>query len=517
MNFLTSKRYPSQILKIALFATGLSGIVAEYILSTLATYFIGDSVKQWTLILSVMLFSMGLGSRVSQYFEKNLLEKFILCEFLLSILVSFCALATYTFAIYIDWIEPIIYSFSIVIGMLIGLEIPLVTRLNDQYEDLRLNISSVMEKDYFGSLVGGVFFAYVGLPYLGLTYTPFILGSINFLVAVLVYIQLENMIETSQKKLFQILLVATFTLITAGLFAANPIILYGEQQRYRDKIVFEQQTQYQKIVVTQYKNHYALYLSTHLQFNSFDEWLYHEPLVHPLLNLVRHPQDVLILGGGDGCAVREVLKYETVKSITLVDLDPAMTDLGKNNPIFREINQDALHNKKVKIYNKDAFNFLADSLSFYDAIIIDFPDPKTIELNRLYTLEFYKLCYQHLRPQGFLITQAGSPYFATRAFKSIEKTIASAGFGTLPLHNQVITMGQWGYVIGAKGLNSQNLKTALRQMPLAPIEYRWLNREALLHISAFGKDFVPSDEVEINTLHNPVLYKYYNAGNWDMY
>lgn len=136
----------SNILKLALFCTGLSGIVAEYILSTLATYFLGDSVFQWTMILSTMLFSMGLGSRISKFLEDYLLEKFIIIEFVLSILVSFSALLTYMAAAFTDILGVIIYTLSIAIGILIGMEIPLVTRLNEQFESLRVNIAAVMEK-----------------------------------------------------------------------------------------------------------------------------------------------------------------------------------------------------------------------------------------------------------------------------------------------------------------------------------------------------------------------------------
>ena len=84
----------SNILKLALFATGLSGIVAEYILSTLATYFLGNSVFQWTMIVSIMLFSMGLGSRFSRFIQTNLLQNFIRIEFTLSILVAFVSVIT---------------------------------------------------------------------------------------------------------------------------------------------------------------------------------------------------------------------------------------------------------------------------------------------------------------------------------------------------------------------------------------------------------------------------------------
>lgn len=521
---------PSRTLKVALFATGLSGIVAEYILSTLATYFLGDSVKQFTLIVSVMLFSMGLGSRLSQFFKKNLIELFIACELILSVLVSFCSLLTYGIASVSEWIGIVIYTLSILIGLLIGFEIPLVTRINENYEELRFNISSVMEKDYYGSLLGGVFFAFIGLPFIGLTYTPFILGIINFLVGVLVLFTLTSLFAAKWQARLKLISLAVLGVIVFGLVGAKPIVMYGEQKRYKDKIVYDEQSRYQKIVMTQYKNDYWLYLNSHLQFSTFDEWLYHEPLVHPVMQLATQSEsqsekegkiDVLILGGGDGCAAREVLKYDNINSITLVDLDPAMTKLGKENPIIKKVNQNSLNNKRVKVYNNDAFNFLADSMVFYDVMIVDFPDPKTIEVNRLYTLEFYQLCYQHLRPQGIMITQSGSPYYATKAFDCIDKTMQAAGFETLPMHNQVLTMGEWGWIVGSKTLKSEDLKKAMQSLQIKNVETKWLNHDAMLQITSFGKkwktDKKSTNELEVNTIHNPVLYRYYQEGNWYVY
>lgn len=521
---------PSRTLKVALFATGLSGIVAEYILSTLATYFLGDSVKQFTLIVSVMLFSMGLGSRLSQFFKKNLIELFIACELILSLLVSFCSLLTYGIASVSEWIGIVIYTLSILIGLLIGFEIPLVTRINENYEELRFNISSVMEKDYYGSLVGGVFFAFIGLPFIGLTYTPFILGIINFSVGVLVLFTLSPLFTGNWQSKLKVISLAVLGVIVFGLVGAKPIVRYGEQKRYTDKIVYEEQSRYQKIVMTQYKKDYWLYLNSHLQFSTFDEWLYHEPLVHPVMQLATQSEkqyktegkiDVLILGGGDGCAAREVLKYDNINSITLVDLDPSMTKLGKENPIIKKVNKNSLNNERVKVYNNDAFTFLADSMVFYDVMIVDFPDPKTIEVNRLYTLEFYQLCYQHLRPQGIFITQAGSPYYAAKAFDCIDKTMQAAGFETLPMHNQVLTMGEWGWVVGNKTLKSEDLKKKMQSLQIKNIDTKWLNNDAMLQITSFGKQWKISkeeiNELEVNTIHNPVLYRYYQDGNWYVY
>jgi spermidine synthase len=507
----------STLLKAAIFATGFSGVVAEYILSTLATYFLGDSIFQWIMTISLMLFSMGLGSRLSKHFEKNLLKTFLLLEFSLSVIVSFAPLLVYTASAYTQAIGILIYSLAILVGLLIGMEIPLVIRINDDYEKLRFNISNILENDYYGSLLGGVFFAFIGLPIFGLIYTPFILGFVNLTVSVVVLIFLWELLKKAEQR--SLVTTGSFILIflTAGVFVADNVITYGEQRKYTDKVVYAEQTKYQRIVITQWKNDYWLYLNGNQQLCTRDEVMYHEPLVHPAMTLHPNPVNVLVLGGGDGCAVREILKYPKVEQITLVDLDPAMTDLGKTHPILTKLNENSLHNEKVKVLNTDGFNYVQDNEDFFDVIIIDLPDPRSVELGRLYSYEFYKQCHRHLRPGGVIITQAGSPYFATRAFSCIVETMKTAGFQTVPLHNQVITLGEWGWSLGVKQANG-DVKQQLRKLEFE-VPTKWINNEAMALITSFGKDYYPwdKDTVLVNRIHEPVLYKYYLKGNWDLY
>lgn len=511
--------FRSRILKMAIFATGLSGIVAEYILSTLATYFLGNSVLQWTLIVSIMMFSMGLGSRISKSFQGNLLQTFIFLEFGLSLLVAFSSMIAYSAAAFTIYTGGIIYGMSIIIGLFIGMEIPLVIRLNNSFEILRVNISSVMEHDYYGSLAGGLFFAFVGLPYLGITYTPFVLGLVNFVVAFSLFLVLWPKIKNRVRISIQLAAVAVVALIVFGFFMAEPVILFGEQTKYKDKVVFEEQSRYQKIVITQWKKHFWLFINGNQQLSSLDEVLYHEPLVHPVMNIVRYPQQVLIFGGGDGCAAREVLKYKQTEQITLVDLDPVMTNLGQNHPVLVEMNKGALNNSRINVINDDAYQFLSETNRFYDVIIIDLPDPKTIELGRLYSKEFYALCHRHLRPGGAIITQAGSPYYAPRAFNCINLTMQAAGFSTVPMHNQIITLGEWGWVLGVRSGDVAKIKTQLQKLTFSKIETEWINNEAMIMMTSFGKDFYnfSRDKIDVNKIHDPVLYKYYLEGEWDVY
>ena len=509
----------SVLLKAAIFATGFSGVVAEYILSTLATYFLGDSIFQWIMIISLMLFSMGVGSRISKGVNRQLLKRFLIVEFSLSVLVAFSPLLVYTVTIWTSGYALLIYLLAILIGMLIGMEIPLVVRINESYETLRYNISNILENDYYGSLLGGVFFAFIGLPKLGLTYTPFVLGLVNFSVAMVLFFVLREIIP---KKDFRAMLAAgilILVVLVTGIAIARPVILYGEQAKYKDKVVFTEQSQYQRIVITRWKNDYWLYLNGNEQLCTRDEAMYHEPLVHPAMGLHPHPVNILIVGGGDGCAAREVLKYKSVKTVKLVDLDPAMTRLAATNEILTKLNQHSLSDPRVHVINEDGYKYLQRDSDYYDVVLVDLPDPRSVEVGRLYSYEFYKTCYRRLRPGGILVSQSGSPYFATRAFLCINKTMAAAGFTVQPLHNQVITLGEWGWNLGQKECPHVSLKKALQGLCFHDVKTKWINNEAMQLMTSFGKNIYPwkQDTVEINRIHHPVLYKYYLQGNWDLY
>jgi len=509
-----SNKKKSLVLKIALFATGFSGIVAEYVLSTLASYFIGNAILQFTLIVSIMLFSMGLGSRISKSFSSNIVFYFVIAELLLSLLVSFSAIASYIIYGYTNNSWIIIYLLSIAIGLLIGLEIPFATRINNSYEELRLNISNILEKDYYGSLLGGLFFAFIGLPYLGLTYTPFVLGLVNLVVSFWLFYVLKSHISQKLQRVLWISYLSVFLVVLGGLIFAKPLVLFGEQAKYKDKIVFSEQTKYQKIVITKWSDWFSLYINGNQQLSTFDEYLYHEPMVHTALGLTASKKNILILGGGDGCIARELLQYDAIESITLVDLDKKMIDLGKSNPIFTSINKNALSNPKVTTITADAYTFLEQANDTYDVILVDLPDPNNVDLNKLYTKEFYTICYNHLAEGGTFITQSGSPYYATKAFYCIDKTLKTAGFHTLPIHNQVLTLGEWGWILAKK---TPIYKEDLKTIDLENLQLKWLNKETLSSIASFGKPLADTTGVKINTIFEPTLYLYYKQGNWDLY
>ena len=512
---MTSRTNQSRLLKTCLFATGLSGIVAEFTLSTLASYILGNTTLQWTLIMSLMLFTMGLGSRLSRYTTDNLLDVFITIEFVLSTLCATCAVAAYFGTAWLGESTVVIYSYAGAIGLLIGMEIPIVARMNDAYEGLRTNIASVMEKDYYGALVGGLLFAFFALPKLGLTYTPIALGAINYVVASALYWRYRDLAAYKTR------LHIAFWSAGAGILAlsifAKPILLFGEQSQYKDRIVFTAQTPYQKLVITEWQDDHWLFINGSIQFSTYDEERYHEPLVHPAMGVAGDISRILILGGGDGLALREVLKYGSVSNVTLVDLDPKMTRLGSENPILVAANDEAFLDERVSVIHQDAGTYVREAGQIFNVIIIDLPDPKGPDLARLYARDFYRDCKRALAREGVLVTQASSPLHAPKAFQCILKTVASAGLSAVPYHTTIPTMGTWGWVIAQKAdlVGSTELKGRLSRLQFEIVETDFINNEAIVGMLQFWKGaFDGMGKLAINTMMDPVVDKYYRESEW---
>ncbi|MBT5828582.1 MAG: polyamine aminopropyltransferase [Candidatus Latescibacteria bacterium] len=503
----------SHLLKICLFATGCSGIVAEFTLSTLASYLLGNTTLQWTLTMSVMLFAMGLGSRWSRLLPDRLLDRFIAIEFWLSALCATCAAAAYLGSALIHSSGVVIYGYAFAIGVLIGMEIPLVARLNASYEELETNISSVMEKDYFGALLGWLLFAFFALPHLGLTYTPLALGAINFVVASVLLWRYRSLLITRMRLMIAFWGLA-IGLVVLGVWM-RPIVMFGEQSQYRDRVVFQKQTPYQRIVITKWKDHHWLYLNNNVQFSTYDEMRYHEPLIHPSMQLAGSRERVLILGGGDGLAVREVMKYPDVKRVTLVDLDAEMISLARSYPALRAANRGSLDDPRLDVVTGDAGKFLANSSDLYDVIVIDLPDPKGPDLARLYSREFYRECLAHLSVDGVVVTQASSPLHAKRAFLCVHQTMQAAGFAVVPYHTYVPTMSDWGWVLGVRKKWGRGLKARVSTLDFEGVDTQYLNAEVMAGMLSFGKGtFDDLQNIAVSTELDPKVDQYYRESEW---
>ena len=493
----TNDRYGRTVaLLFSVFAIATCGLIYELLAGTIASYMLGDSVTQFSIIIGVYLFSMGLGSYLSRYFRRDLIAVFIQIEILVGLIGGLSSFVLFLAFAQVDSFRVVLYSWVTVTGILVGLEIPFVLRiLKDQFPFSDL-ISKVLSLDYLGGLVASLLFPLWLVPQVGLMRSSFVFGVLNLLVAIWTCHLFR---EQHRRPMLTVQAYFVLVLLLAGVAFSEVLLDFSEQGLYRDPVIFARTSRYQRIVVTQAQGEMRLFLNGDLQFSSLDEYRYHEALVHPGLAAVVSPRQVLVLGGGDGMAVREVLKDQRVQHVTLVDLDPTMTDLFTDHYLFAALNNYALRSPRVDVVNADAFVWLEESTSRYDFIVVDFPDPSNYSLGKLYTTTFYRRLAAHLAEDGIAAIQSSSPLMARRAFWCIVETVRMAGLDATPYHVAVPSFGEWGYVIASH---------KPFQIPdRFPHNLRFLNLLITPTLFMFPTDMqeVP---VEVNRLNNQILVRY---------
>jgi spermidine synthase len=288
----------------------------------------------------------------------------------------------------------------------------------------------------------------------------------------------------------------TIAALLAALVGADRITTWAEDRFYADHVLYSESSPYQRVVVTASRAGVRLFLNGNLQFHSRDEYRYHEALVHPAMAAHGNPKRVLVLGGGDGLAAREVLKHRSVEEVVLVELDPHMTQLFATQPLLRELNGDALRSPKVRIVHADAFGWLDTHDDTFDVIVVDFPDPTNFSIGKLYTSSFYRLVDQHLRASGYAVVQTTSPLIARKSFWTVATTLESVGLAVVPYHAHVPSFGEWGFILA--GRRPFRMPTEL------PPNLRFIDRAGLPALFEFPPDMaaVPA---EVNRLSNQVL------------
>lgn len=481
-------------------------ICYELIISAVSSYLLGDSTLQYSVTIGLYMSAMGLGSFISKYMKKHLFDWFVLIEIGVGVMGGISALILFLANLYLDSYQIIMYGEIIVIGTFVGVEIPLLTRIIEgDAENLRITISSIFSFDYIGGLLGSIAFPLLLLPQLGYFATAFLTGSMNILAAILIVFKYSDRIR--KPAIFKGVTVLLFAFMMWGVLFSGNISNYIEGGLYRDRVILSEQTQYQHIVLTRHKDDLRLFIDGNVQFCSLDEYRYHEALVHIPMSQAAKKDKVLILGGGDGMAVRELLKYEGTQ-ITLVDLDPEMIRICSENKIIAGLNENSLKSDRLKIINDDAYCFLEENEEDYDVIIVDLPDPNNESLNKLYTNVFYRLCQNSLTGDGILAVQSTSPYYATKAFWCIGKTLESEGFFVKPYHLQVPAFGDWGFHLASRKELGDNYDIT--------VETKYLSEDNVDALFSFGKDEIAED-VEINSLSKPVLIEYYSEAvrNWE--
>ncbi len=496
------------------FLVAACGLIYELLIATISSYLLGSSVTQFSLCIGTFIGAMGVGSYLSQFVTRGLLRIFILVEIALGVVGGFSAWALFgVYALVGSWYYGALFGLLIVIGALVGIELPLLTRLLNQYGALRTTIAQALSFDSVGALLGAVAFPLLLLPTLGTTRTAFLVGLLNIGVAAYNVWVFRRSLRVPAAPL---VLCGTLALaLTGGIAASEKASSLFERRLYEDEIIFARQTRYQRIVLTRWKNDTRLFLDGNLQFSSVDEYRYHESLVHPALALARSREEVLVLGGGDGLGLREVLKHPDVKRVTLVDIDPAMTRLGRDYPALASLNRKAFEDARVRVVHDDAYKFLEHEGTLYGVIVADLPDPNNEALAKLYSREFYGLAKRRLARGGVFVTQATSPFFARDAFWCVARTLRAAGWQTAPYHAYIPSFGDWGFIVAAPDAPRSTPAPRLAAAKIA-VPLRFLQPDSLPAMASFDKDIaeIPG---EVSTLDHPVILRYYEkeAGRWE--
>jgi spermidine synthase len=508
---MTRARVPILLLHVLIIAT--CGLVYELLAGTLASYVLGDSVTQFSLVIGIYLSAMGVGAWISRRIDTDIARRFVEVELGVALLGGCSApLLFFSFA-RAAWFHPLLYGVVFAIGVLVGLELPLLMRILKDNLEFKDVISRALTFDYLGALVASVAFPLLLVPRLGLVRTSLLFGLVNAGVGLWATWVLAPMLA---KRVLGLRArgVIVIALLGVAIIKADALTSLAEDQLFADEIIYTKTTPYQRIVVTRGRAGFQLFLNGQLQFSSADEYRYHEALVHPAMAAAANnengpPHRVLVLGGGDGLALREILKYPSVESVTLVDLDPDMTRLSERFPPLARLNRDAFHDARVRVVNQDAMIWLEEAREAFDVAIVDFPDPNNFALGKLYTTRFYKLLRARLAPGGAATVQSTSPLFARTSYWCVVRTMEAAGFATRPYHVAVPSFGEWGFVLA----RADSFEAPSR---VAASGLRFLDDGALRALFVLPADMGPVP-VEVNRLDNQVLVRYYESEwrHWD--
>jgi len=494
-------RIRASALYLNVFIVAICGLIYELLAGTLGSYLLGDSVTEFSLVIGLYLSAMGGGAWLSRRLDTELAQRFLDIELAVAVVggasapVLFLAFGT------VAHFQVVLLGFVAAIGVLVGLELPLLMRLLEGQVAFKDLVSRVLTFDYIGALAAAIMFPLVLVPKLGLVRSSLIMGAANASVALWGTWLLGDRLGRARLGL-RVRAIAVLAAMVVAIIFADHFTTWAEDEMYADPVVFSQTTPYQRIVVTRGRAGFQLFLNGNLQFASADEYRYHEALVHPAIAaLDAPPRRVLVLGGGDGLALREILRYSSVEAVTLVDLDPAMTSLARRFPALGELNHHSFADPRVSVVNDDAMVWLDEHPGSWDLIIVDFPDPNNFALGKLFTRLFYRRVLARLAPGGAVSVQATSPLFARRSYWCIIETMRAAGFTVAPYQVTVPSFGVWGY-----GLGRKQPFTPPTHTPNLPLRY--LNDQAMVAMFDMPADMTPVP-VEINQLDNQALVHYY--------
>jgi spermidine synthase len=487
-----------RLIFLTVFVIAAAGLGYELLAGTLGSYLLGDSVTQFSVAIGLYLFALGVGAWLSRFVERALVTRFVDVELAVAFLGGTSAAVLMIAFATGRWFRPALYGEILAVGTLVGLEIPLLLRILKGRVVFKDLVSAVLTLDYVGALAVSLAFPMLFVPRLGLVRTGLLLGLLNALAALgSTWVFGDLLVRPLAAR---VRCLAVIVLLLVGLGMADVFTDMSEDALYSDPVLYAKTTRHQRIVATGNEAGFQVFLNGALQFSSADEYRYHEALVHPALAVVSEPRRVLVLGGGDGLAVREALRHEAVERVTLVDIDPDMTRFASEFPPLRALNGAALESDRVEVVNDDAMRWLETPRGTWDVVISDFPDPNSFGLGKLYTTRFYRRVLAVLAPDGALAVQCTSPLFARRAYWCIVRTMEECGLFVRPYHAFVPSFGEWGFALASR----REFDVPARALP----GLRYLDGPTLASLFRLSPDLGPLD-VEVNRLNNQVLVRYY--------
>jgi spermidine synthase len=503
------RRSQQRLLLLTAAFSSAVGLVLELLLVTQASYLTGDAALATGMVVGTFLAAMGLGAWLSQGIaveaedRPTLLRAFLLVELALAPLCLFGPLLLLLIWSVEGPIWLALVGLTLLVGVLGGMELPLLTRLLESGGTLRQTLARVLALDYAGALAGSLLFPLLLLPSLGLLATASLLSLMPLLAALLISRSFPSCRRWWRPIALALPLLA---LLSVGMLRLGERL---EDGIYDDPVISRQQSRHQRLVLTRRRDDLRLYLDGNLQFSSIDEYRYHEALVHPVMALHPAPRRVLLLGAGDGLALRELLRWPGLERVDLVELDPAMLSLARRQPFLRRLNGGSLEDPRLRVHLGDAFALVPRLQGHYDVVIADFPDPETASLARLYSTAFYNRLRQRLAPHGLLVTQASTPFFAPKVMASIRRTLEGVGFSALAYSVDVPSFGPWGFVLAH--LPGQQLRP--RSLPFTG---RWFDQDQLESLFRLPRDLQPPprEPVRPNRLSRPVLVDYQRQTRW---
>lgn len=493
------------LLLVSIFVISACGLVYQLIVSTMASYLLGDSITQFSTIIGTYLFAMGIGSYLSKFVHRGLIALFIKVEILLG-LFGGCSSALLYFAFdRVEHFRFLMYVLVLIVGTLVGFEIPMLIRILQERIKLADLVAKVFTFDYIGALLGSLLFPLFLVPHLGVVRSGFLFGMFNVGVALLAIYHFRKQVAWTRQ--LTITAIAVLIVQVFGILYAERILNLAEARSFPDPVVFSKSSHYQRIVMTEGHGDLRLFLNNNLQFSSRDEYRYHEALVHVGLSGLEDPGRVLILGGGDGLAVRELLKDKRVREVTLVDLDPEVTHMFKTFPKLVQLNQNSLNDPRVHVINADAFSWLREQKGQWDFVIVDFPDPSNFSIGKLFSQTFYRFLFDRVSENGAAVIQSTSPYVAPKSFWCIHDTLKAVGFNVDAYHVLVPAFGEWGF----------NLAYRLPFHPGRHLQagLKFLTTENVAELFKFPRDMSPVN-VAVNRLDSQVLVRYFEE-EWAAY